>query len=267
MTEPKIHRPVLTHSGPEARSDVVMGESEAALPRVGMPVPGRAIRRSSQSVDIDMGSEEEMEEQEDQEEEEAEDWGRTAEEVAENIVVWLRENDDGEQSSNYTVAVLNSQTIYISKVNGVTAQSQLIKDLGEQVVENAEHLEEDGISLRLCQRYNTAVGSNHAEMCVLAAIGLANIDQITFFECTEASCDYCRAFTDHYNIINSSPDNDTSSQSAWAHPFAPWSFGTQIEDNHDNQVAQLRTLLGGTPPSRPQLSRAPAGKSTAWAPR
>jgi hypothetical protein len=186
----------------------------------------QAIRRSTKDVEMDLGND-----SEDESDEEV-----TAEEAAQDIVVWLRAKAG--KATNYTVAVCRDK-IYISKVNGVTAVAKLMREL-------KVYIQAQGIDklydIYLCQKYNTSQPSNHAEMCVVAAIGRSKLRSITFFECTAASCDYCDAFLAHYKVPNTSPENDPASQAGWTHPFDRVAWGTQLGD-HKAQVKELGEYL------------------------
>jgi hypothetical protein len=215
----------------------------------------QAIRRSGTDTAMDLGEES----TEDDSEEEPEAWTGTVDEAGADIVGWLR--DEAGNATNYTVAVCGTD-IYITKVNGVTAGTALMGEL-------EDHIKENGIdqvyNIYLCQKYNTSQPSNHAEMCAIAAIGLANIGNITFFECTAASCDYCDAFLAHYNVPNTSPENDPASQAGWTHPFQALAWGTQL-GGHAAQVAELTAYLdhGTAPRIGRVITTAPAGRCTHW---
>lgn len=203
----------------------------------------QAIRRSSKAAAMVLDSDEESEhsehsesEQSEQSDEEPDPWAGTAEEAADDIVIWLRRRAQGD--TNYTVAVCNGH-IYISKVNGLTVRTDLMDDL-------QGHIEAEGIDqsfrLYLCKKYAPSQPSNHAEMCVVAALGPANLNNITFFECISPSCDYCDTFLSHYGVQNTSPGGEPASQKGWTHPFQPIAFGTQLGD-HATQVAELENYL------------------------
>jgi hypothetical protein len=102
-------------------------------------------------------------------------------------------------------------------------------------------------------------------MCVLAAIGSANLGNITFFECTAASCDYCDAVLEHYDVPNTSPANDPKSQAGWTHPFQALAWGTQL-GAHKAQVDELQAYLDhGTAPTIGRvIGTAPAGRYDLW---
>lgn len=238
---------------------LAVGHSPDGCERLGGPVarPGsvvdalrrQAIRRSGTDAVMDLGSDSE---------DESEDM--TAEEAGKDIVVWLR--GKAGKATNYTVAVCRDK-IYISKVNGVTAATKLMRDL-------KVYLEAEGIDklydIFLCQKYNASQPSNHAEMCVVAAIGKSKVPSITFFECTAASCSYCDAFLAHYKVPNTSPANDPASQAGWTHPFDKVAWGTQLGD-HAAQVKELEGYLAD-PDVDLTIGRAigtkPAGRSVHW---
>lgn len=242
--------PLALHRSAGARPTSVVG----ALRR-------QAIRRSGKAAVMELGSDhDDSEMEEEEEEEEAPSWEGTAAEAGKNLVGWLRAKaGDG---TNYTVAVC-SDDIYITKVNGVTGTTKLIQEL-------ATHIESEGIQdgrdIYLCQKYNSSQPSNHAEMCVLAAIGEANLASITFFECTSPSCDYCAETLAHYKVLNTSPEGAPASQMGWTHPFQPIVFGTQL-GGHSAQVAELKNYLKD-PQTRLTIGRAtstaPKGRSTKW---
>jgi hypothetical protein len=210
----------------------------------------QAIRRSTRDVVMDLGSDSEDESDEEM----------TAEEAANDIVVWLRAKAG--KGTNYTVAVCDDE-IYISKVNGVTATTKMMQDL--KVYIEAEGIG-DLFNIYLCRTYNTSQPSNHAEMCVVAAIGKAKFRSITFLECTAASCDYCAAFLAHYKVPNSSPENDPASQAGWTHPFAPVAWGTQLGD-HNAQVDELKAYLKDPDTDLEigmKITTKPAGRRDHW---
>lgn len=244
--------------------------SHTAIPSVDEPLPvvdalrRQVIRRSSTDVtmnldsDNDSGSGSEAVDEEFDEEVAAFDG--TAEEAAAIVVKWLR--GEAGDATNYTVAVYDDD-LYISKVNGVTSATALIGELRTEIEDNGIN---QSFNVYLCQKFNTSAPSNHAEMCVLAAIGQANVGQITFLECTAPSCDFCAAVLAHYGVPNSSPDGEPASQQGWVHPFTTLSFGTQL-GSHKTQVRELRAYLQD-PATGLVLGRttgkAPKGRKTKW---
>lgn len=200
-------------------------------------IRAQVIRRSSTAVvmNLDQSTEDETEI--------PAAWEGTAKAAGQSIVGWLRE--EARNDSNYTVAVCNG-LIYISKVGGVTADTELMGGL-------REHIKESGIDQRfqiyLCKSYVPSQASNHAEMCVVAALGPANLNNFTFFECTSPSCAYCAVFLGHYGVPNDSPAGDPASQTGWIHPFRPVAFGTQLGPEAP-QVQELKSyLVAGEPAS------------------
>jgi len=234
--------------GPAARPGSVV----EALRR--QAIRGQTIRRSGTETTMDLS-----EDEEELSEEELEPWEGTVDEAGDDIVKWLRKNAG--KATNYTVAVCSGH-IYLTKVNGVTPAAKLMGQL-------REHIQDNGIdqvcNIYLCQKYNTSQPSNHAEMCVVAAIGAANIGNITFFECTAASCDYCGAFLAHYDVPNTSPANDPASQAGWTHPFQSLFWGTQL-GGHKAQVDELKAYLdhGTAPRIGRVIGTAPAGRYVLW---
>jgi len=220
-------------------------------------IRGQTIRRSGTEVTMDLSEDEP--EQSEEELEELEPWEGTVDEAGDDIVKWLRKNAG--KATNYTVAVCSGH-IYLTKVNGVTPAAKLMGQL-------REHIQDNGIdqvcNIYLCQKYNTSQPSNHAEMCVLAAIGSASVGNITFFECTAASCDYCDAVLEHYDVPNTSPANDPKSQAGWTHPFQPLAWGTQL-GAHKTQVDELKAYLDkGTAPTIGRvIGTVPAGRYDLW---
>ena len=190
----------------------------------------QAIRRSGVDVEMDLGNDEETSD------DEVDAWEGTADEAGKNIVTWLRRKAG--KATNYTVAVCRDK-IYVTKVNGVTAATKLMGELKEHIEENGI---EQSFNIYLCQRYQPSQPSNHAEMCVVAALGRSKLSSVTFFECTSPCCDYCAAFLAHYNVPNTSPGGKPASQAGWLHPFERLAFGTQLGD-HATQVQELKDYL------------------------
>lgn len=211
-------------------------------------------------MDLDSDHDDDSEIEEEAEEGEQASWEGTAEEAGKNVVGWLRKKAGG--GTNYTVAVCNDD-LYITKVGGVTKATKLIKELKTHI--ETEGIE-DGRDIYLCQTYNSGQPSNHAEMCVLAAIGEANLGNITFLECTSPSCDYCAATLTHYGVPNTSPDDEPASQAGWTHPFQKVAFGTQLGD-HRTQVAELKAYLADTGAKLTigkTIGTAPSGRCEKW---
>jgi hypothetical protein len=208
-------------------------------------IRGQTIRRSSGGVVMNLEDESTSDDPERTIEEPAA-WAGNANQAGQNIVGWLRR--EAKKAANYTVAVWDDD-IYISKVNGVTSKTRLMQRL-------KKHIEDNGINqvcaVYLCKKFSKDLPSNHAEMCVAAAIGEDNLPQTSFLECTAASCDYCRVFLAHYNAPNSSPASDAASQEGWIHPFQRLAWGTQLGGAHDAHVRDLADHLKH-PATKPKL--------------
>jgi hypothetical protein len=138
--------------------------------------------------------------------------------------------------------------------------------MGQLKTEIQDNGIDKSFNVYLCQKFNTAAPSNHAEMCVLAAVGEADVGDITFLECTAPSCDFCAAVLTHYGVPNTSPDGEAASQQGWVHPFQTLSFGTQLGD-HAAQVTELTNYLADdtTPIVLGRTTgTAPSGRMTHW---
>jgi len=226
----------------------------------------QAIRRSSAAASMNLGNDHdddsEMEEEEQkQEEEEEASWEGTAEKAGEMLVRWLGEKAGG--GTNYTVAVCSGD-IYIGKVSGVTKKAALMEELKTYITEKGIEVK---WNILLCKSFNTSLGSNHAEMCVLAAIGEKELGKITFFKCTSKSCVYCAETLRHYRVTNSSPVGEAATQVGWAHPFKPIAFGSQMGGDKAAQVAELRAYHADTGAKLTigkTIGTAPSGRCEKW---
>ena len=186
---------------------------------------------------------------------------KTSGKVAANgIIDWLNENGYG-GDSNYTVGVDKDDDLIISKVNGVTEDADAMVALGPIIVQKEWNLER---RIFLAQKFNTAVGSNHAEMCVLAASGR---DTLAYMKCTNPNCDFCKAALKTYNVPSGNGGGGKSQQ-GWAHPFYPIFYGTQIGALAP-QVEELKGLGQNPTQAEIELGRwglsAPKGQQwTEW---
>jgi hypothetical protein len=183
--------------------------------------------------------------------------GRTA---ADGIIQWLNSNGYG-GDSNFTVGVTVNGNLILSKVNGITAEAKAMKELKPVIEEEGWHVDR---YIYLAQKFNTAVGSNHAEMCILAAIGRGNL---TYMKCTNPNCDFCAAALKTYNVPSGNSGGGKSQQ-GWTHPFYPIFYGTQI-GGVKAQVTELKGL--GQDPEKKQIklgtwgvSLPSGGKYTQW---
>jgi len=139
--------------------------------------------------------------------------------AAAKIINWLIDNGYG-GDSNYTVGVTQSDNLIIAKVNGVGAGDKAIRALKPVVEEEGWHKDR---FIYLAKKFDTSVGSNHAEMCILAAMR----GKLTYMLCTNDNCDFCSAALVTYGVPSGNPGGGKSQQ-GWSHPFYPLRYGTQI---------------------------------------
>jgi hypothetical protein len=160
----------------------------------------------------------------------------TADAAANQINSWLRQNPPPGQAVNYCVGVASNGDLYISKINGVTAATAYVaQQLGPYITNNNLHL---GRDVYLAQKFNNAVGSNHAEMCIMAAAGQGQISKIY---CSGPHCGFCSAVMSKDNVaLGAAQGNDE--QQGWAHPFVPLSYGSQFSNDTEGQLTELKGL-------------------------
>ena len=161
--------------------------------------------------------------------------GRVA---ATGIIKWLKDNGHG-GDTNYTVGVLKDHNLIIAKVNGVTTKAKAMKGLGAEILSKGYHR---GRNIYLAQKFNTGVGSNHAEMCILAAAGA---DNVSYMLCTGPHCPYCADTMDAYGVEKGNVVGGPGQQ-GWAHPFFKVSYGTQLSGTESAKRAELKKLNDGT---------------------
>lgn len=140
-------------------------------------------------------------------------------------------------STNYSVGVLSNGDIIISKVGGVTQKAQAIIDLAIEI--NKQGLATKR-SIYLAQQFNTSVGSNHAEMCLIAAAKVIGSDLKTIY-CTGPHCGYCSAVM-KTNGITLGNAKGNENQMGWTHPFVPLNYGQQLASSTENQLKELQGL-------------------------
>ena len=185
-----------------------------------------------------------------------------ADAAAQGIINWIIDNPPAGQAVNYCVGVLSNNDLMISKVSGVTTRTGYLTNLAAYI--RQQHYEV-GRDIRLAQQFNTAVGSNHAEMCIMAAAGAG---QVTSIYCSGPHCGFCAAVMAAHGVtLGAAQGNDQ--QQGWTHPFAPLAYGSQLTATTGDQLAELQ----GLPPAPTRdhvrvgswLTSAPEpDKSTPW---
>jgi hypothetical protein len=176
------------------------------------------------------------------------------------VLAFLTSNMD--KNSNYCVALLGDGDLIISKVNGVTGAAGGMEALKSHI--RLKKIEK-GRSIYLAQKYNNALGSNHAEMCIVAAAKEMGktVDEMG---CTGPNCPYCAAMLEHEKIDSRNAGQDGKAQQGWAHPTEPVFWGSQVKDVPvDLQVADLKAYLKGAEPKIGKRTlNVSQGRSTLW---
>jgi len=140
-------------------------------------------------------------------------------------------------ATNYSVGVLSNGDLIISKVGGVTA---LAGDIIKLAIEIKKQGLAVGRSIYLAQQFNTKVGSNHAEMCLIAAAASLQLSLEKIY-CTGPHCAFCSAVM-KTNSIELGNDIGDANQMGWTHPFVPLSYGQQLPSPTKDQLAELQKL-------------------------
>ncbi|TQS27016.1 hypothetical protein [Microbispora sp. KK1-11] len=168
----------------------------------------------------------------------------TATEVAKTLVGWIRDQT-WSGVNNYTVAVYRDNDLIISRVKGIPGlESQGAQEIVRYIQAQRMNL---GRAIYFATAFTSGDGaaSNHAEMCILAAVGAGNLSDITFMLCSAANCKYCKMLLAKFKINNGNATGpDGKSQQGWYHPFVPLRFGTQMGTEAD-QLKELQKFLNG----------------------
>lgn len=183
-----------------------------------------------------------------------------ADAAAQQIITWLTANGGGGQQVNYSVGTLPDGDLVISKVNGVTAATALVRG-GLATFIRGNGLEV-GRDIYLAQKFNTATGSNHAEMCILAAA-----PDVTMIYCTGPHCAFCATVMTAQGV-ELGAGTGGSAQMGWTHPSRQIAYGSQSGET-DGQLAELDAIendlpLPAGPRAHTQLHKAPNGRKTKW---
>lgn len=168
------------------------------------------------------------------------------------------------KDSNYSVAVLGNGDLLISKVNGVTSATAKMNEIRSFIEGEGLQL---GRTIHLARKYNTGLGSNHAEMCILAAAKALN-QPVRSMSCTGPNCPYCATMLAHEQVVSTNAGQDGKAQMGWAHPWEPWFWGQQVSATASlgEQVEDLRKFLttGATPGIGSAFMTPSQGRSDPW---
>jgi hypothetical protein len=166
------------------------------------------------------------------------------------------------KDSNYSVALLENDDIIITKVNGVTSGTKGMDKLATLITTKRIEV---GRNIFLAQKYNTALGSNHAEMCIVAAAAVMGV-KVTEMACTGPNCPYCAAVLKAEKVKSANEGEAGKQQQGWAHPTKPVFWGTQVSNaSVKAQVADLEGFLEGKKATiGVTTSNVSEGRYTAW---
>ncbi|MFF5209690.1 hypothetical protein [Streptosporangium sp. NPDC000396] len=160
------------------------------------------------------------------------------------------------KNSNFTVAVYGANDLIITKVGGITDKADAAQQIFAEIKSQSMHT---GRRIFLAQSFTTDGSvSNHAEMCILAAVGAENI---TYIRCTAPNCKFCKETLQAYKVNNGNAGPlDGKSQVGWRHPFLRISFGTQLPGTPDQQLDELKEIhRTGEVPARPAYGQRSSG--------
>jgi hypothetical protein len=110
-----------------------------------------------------------------------------------------------------------------------------------------------------------SLGSNHAEMCILAAAKALG-QRVTQMACTGPNCPYCAAMLEHENVASANAGVDGKAQQGWAHPYDKIFWGSKVANRLvDDSVADLKEYLKGNGATIGKATiPSSAGKSIQW---
>lgn len=166
------------------------------------------------------------------------------------------------KDSNYSVGLLSNGDLIISKVNGVTGAAAGMDELQRWMRAGNMHV---GRNIYLAQKYNTSIGSNHAEMCIVAAAARMGLN-VAYMGCTGPNCPFCAATLKDLNVDSMNEGEDGKAQQGWAHPTANVFWGSQVSNTPVSaQVADLKLFLRGGQPKIGRNTLSPSqGRYTRW---
>jgi hypothetical protein len=166
------------------------------------------------------------------------------------------------KDSNYCTALLANGDLIVSKVNGVTGATTGMDLVRRHITANGFHT---GRHVYLAQKYNTSLGSNHAEMCILAAARALG-QTVTQMACTGPNCPYCAKMLKHENVASANAGVDGKAQQGWAHPYDKIFWGSQVSNLPvADQVKDLKKYLKGEGATIGKATiTSSAGKSIQW---
>jgi hypothetical protein len=152
------------------------------------------------------------------------------------------------QQTNYAVGLTTGDNMIISKVGGVTLQTNGMAALQAQLQTYPWYVAQQP-QVHLAKKYTSGGVSNHGEMCVLAAAD-ALADPLGHILCTGDNCPACADTLAAYGVATG---NVTSggTQTGWSHPRGRLAMGSSLGASWAQQMAELAAYNAlGTPATR-----------------
>jgi hypothetical protein len=150
------------------------------------------------------------------------------------------------QQPNYTVGITENRAMIISKAGGVTSRTNGMNALADEV--KNQHWWPDLEGVYFAQPFDPE-GSNHGEMCVLAAADAMG-ERLVDIRCTGDNCSACATVLADAGV-NSMNNTAPGTQTGWRHPRGRLTLGTQNANyTWQQQIAELHTFNRLTPAQR-----------------
>lgn len=165
----------------------------------------------------------------------------TTEAMINDVIAWITTQDfyTKNQQPNYAVAITNHSRMVISKVGGVTSKTKGMDDLAGYIQSRDWWTELEGIYFG--KTFGGDGGSNHGEMCVLAAVDAMREEKIVEMKCTGDNCPACFEMLTHVGVktLNKAA---TGAQSGWIHPRGRMALGSQLNGDWKGQIEELKAF-------------------------
>lgn len=154
------------------------------------------------------------------------------------LVTWIKNQSffTEHQALNYAVGLTNVNNLIISKVGGVTTQTQATNLIAKWIKLQEWYLGHQD-KVYLAKKFSTVVdSSNHGETCVLAG-ARARSENVVYLKCTGDNCEACAV------MLAGISGNVTAAgtQTGWVHPFGPMALGTQLNKDWKGQINELKS--------------------------
>jgi hypothetical protein len=154
--------------------------------------------------------------------------------AANYLAEWMIQNDFGAEN-NFTVGVIDSGDLIISKVGGLSAEHSDSISLRKEII--AQGINKDR-SVYLAPSFSNIPASNHAEMCLLATG-----EKIVYMICTGPNCEFCkRTMAAPRYSVPSGNSGAAKPQKGWTHPYYYVGYGSQQPSSLSEQYEELDGL-------------------------